>query len=107
MPNYAFRATDRNGNTVDGAVFADSEALAANQIGQMGYGLVSLQPSSGPQSVPEAMVASAAGIAPPAPAYAATAQPRSGAIDLTQPIAAMPIAAATPLTEAYGSSGDP
>ena len=43
MPNYAFRATDRNGNTIDGTVIADSESLAANQIGQMGYALVGLQ----------------------------------------------------------------
>lgn len=45
MPQYKFRATDSFGNAVDGSLEATSEALAANQIGQMGYNLVQLEES--------------------------------------------------------------
>lgn len=43
MPHFAFVAKDRLGNTINGQVEADSVALAANQIGQMGYALIDLQ----------------------------------------------------------------
>lgn len=46
MPQFAFQATDRLGNSVEGKVTAANPAFAANEIGKMGYALVSLQPVS-------------------------------------------------------------
>ena len=43
MLQFAFEATDKMGNQVSGTVSAPNEALAANQIGQMGYVLLSLR----------------------------------------------------------------
>lgn len=43
MLQYRFSAVDRMGNNVDGTVSAANEALAANQIGQMGYQLIALE----------------------------------------------------------------
>ena len=42
MQQFAFEATDKMGNRVSGTVSAPNEALAANQIDQMGYALISL-----------------------------------------------------------------
>jgi type II secretory pathway component PulF len=109
MPNYAFRATDRMGNTVDGTVAAPSDALAANQIGQMGYSLVALEAVAAGDAAPGGMIASAAvGLTPPpqAPVDQGAAPMRTGGIDLTQPIAAMPMPAA-PLAGTGTESGDP
>ena len=88
MPHYAFRATDRMGNTVDGTVAAENEALAAKEIGQMGYALTSLQ-SVAPSDSPEGMVASAAvTLAAPAALSPEVAPQLRGGIDLTQPMGA-------------------
>src|SRR5216110_2454420 len=46
MPQFAFQGTDRMGNRVEGKVIAANPAFAANEIGKMGYALVSLQPVS-------------------------------------------------------------
>ncbi|HLJ56397.1 MAG TPA: type II secretion system F family protein [Chthonomonadaceae bacterium] len=92
MPHFAFRATDRMGNTVDGTVEAPSETHAANQIGQMGYTLIGLGPASG-ESAPMGMVASAAEtLHPPVSPelHAAASASRGGGIDLTQPMAPVP-----------------
>ena len=48
MPQFAFIAKDRMGNTIQGKVEAQNAAFAANQIGQMGYSLVELTPVSWP-----------------------------------------------------------
>src|SRR5436190_1733542 len=45
MPQFAFIAKDRMGNTVQGTLTAADLAFAANQIGQMGYSLVEVQPT--------------------------------------------------------------
>lgn len=45
MPQFAFIAKDRMGNTVHGKVEAADMAFAANQVGQMGYALLDLQPA--------------------------------------------------------------
>ena len=103
MPHYAFRATDRMGNSIDGTVSASNEALAANQIGQMGYALISLDSVAAAES-PQGMTASAAvGMSPPAMQSAAPPPPCGGGIDLTQPIAAMPAPGRSLLT---GLGGD-
>ena len=47
MPQFAFIAKDQLGNSVRGNVDAPNSALAANQIGQMGYALIELAISSG------------------------------------------------------------
>ena len=44
MPQFAFIAKDRMGNTVQGKVDAPDTAFAANQVGQMGYALIELRP---------------------------------------------------------------
>ena len=44
MPQFAFVAKDRLGNIVRGVVDAQGTALAANQVGQMGYALIELTP---------------------------------------------------------------
>ncbi len=58
MQQYSFEATDQAGNHVSGTVSAPGEALAANQIGQMGYALLSLHvvkdPSQEPLDSPQA-----------------------------------------------------
>ena len=109
MPHFAFRATDRLGNTVDGTVSAPNEALAANQIGQMGYALISLD-SVAASEEPESMLDSAAVGMTPLPAHMASPPPspsRVGGMDLTQPITAMPMAAVSPLMGADCEYLDP
>jgi tetratricopeptide (TPR) repeat protein len=54
MPQFAFVAKDRMGNTVQGTLTAADLAFAANQIGQMGYSLVDLQPVTTPSLPVEA-----------------------------------------------------
>ena len=90
MPHYAFRATDRMGNTVDGTVSAGNETLAANQVGQLGYSLLTLQ-GVAPTDAPSSMIASAAlGLSAPPTMEATTAPARGNGRDLTQPMAAIP-----------------
>src|SRR5690349_13656203 len=48
MPQFAFVAKDRMGNTVQGTLTAADLAFAANQIGQIGCSLVDLQPVTSP-----------------------------------------------------------
>lgn len=96
MPQFTFHATDRMGNAIQGTVNATDEALAADQIQQMGYTPVQVRPLGGtggggpmlPASAPDPAAAMAAGsvAAPPV----ATA-PRPAAIDLTQPVAEIPV----------------
>jgi type IV pilus assembly protein PilC len=106
MPHYAFRATDRNGNTVDGTLSAPSDALAANQIGQMGYALVSLQAVPPIEPGPDALIASAGHMVGEAIPEEATAS-RPARFDLTQPIATMPLSAVSPLVGASLEEPDP
>jgi len=110
MPHYAFRATDRMGNTIDGTVAAEHEALAANQIGQMGYALVSLRAVPVSEPDPGAMIASTTLAMPPVNASGAPEAPppaRPARIDLTQPVTEMAFTAISPLTDDDGGSGDP
>jgi len=97
MPQFAFIAKDRLGNTVQGNVDAPDLAFAANQIGQMGYSLVDLAPAAatsspapllegeGSQSSPRASAqfgeggAFAYGNAHPRDPSAPTSSPRPGA----------------------------
>lgn len=44
MPEFAFTAQDRAGNTVHGKLEAESLAFAANKVGQMGYALSDIKP---------------------------------------------------------------
>jgi hypothetical protein len=87
MPQFAFRATDRMGNSVEGKVTAANPAFAANEIGKMGYALVSLEPVS-EQAVPD--VLSGLSAVPPLNATQEMApspplDSRPAPIDLSQP----------------------
>ncbi|HLK58692.1 MAG TPA: type II secretion system F family protein, partial [Chthonomonadaceae bacterium] len=91
MPQYAFRATDRMGNAVDGNVAAPDMSSATRQIQQMGYTPVSVQALADavvtpppPVPIPAAPVA-----APPVAAGSYRRKP----VDLTQPVTEMPEAA--------------
>ena len=71
MPQFAFIAKDRMGNTVQGQVEAPNTAFAANQIGQMGYSLIELSPpglspsdTTPPQAVANQTQAMSPGSAP-------------------------------------------
>ncbi|HLK59401.1 MAG TPA: hypothetical protein VKU00_22765 [Chthonomonadaceae bacterium] len=78
MPQFAFTAKDRLGNTIQGKVAADSMTLATGQVEQMGYSVLSVQ------AVPDA-----AGSPPPPPAPApAYGQSVAGAA--AQPTATFP-----------------
>src|SRR5262249_10796484 len=91
MPQFAFRATDRMGNVVEGTVAADSPLLAQARVRQMGY-------------TPERVqVAAAPGVTPAVePTAALPAHP--GPVDLTQPITEMPsvVGAISVLSEGEG-----
>ena len=57
MPQFAFTAKDRMGNTIQGKVAADSMTLATGQVEQMGYVVLSVQavpeaPAGGPSPYP-------------------------------------------------------
>ena len=77
MQQFAYRATDRFGNTIDGNIVAADHAAAILQIQKLGYTPIGVQ------------VASA--VAAPEPVAAAAV--RSGPVDLTQPVTTMPAAA--------------
>src|ERR1043166_4792227 len=86
MPQFAFVAKDQKGNTVQGTLPAADLAFAANQIGQMGYSLVDLQPvtlpfpadtaaDSAPAGDTQSSVTAAASPAAPPPQAATPEQP--------------------------------
>ena len=77
MQQFAYRATDRYGNMVDGNIMAPDHASAINQIQSLGYTPIGVQ------------VAGA--VAAAAPVAAAAGRPSP--VDLTQPVTAMPAAA--------------
>jgi type II secretory pathway component PulF len=87
MQQFAYRATDRFGNTVDGNITAANHAAAILQIQQLGYTPIGVQ------------VAAAA--AAPAPVAVAAGKPTP--VDLTQPVTAMPAAA----VDLYQISSEP
>lgn len=60
MPQFAFVAKDRMGNTVQGKVEAADPAFAANQVGQMGYTLIDLRPDAPTPTEPTLSMGSAA-----------------------------------------------
>jgi type IV pilus assembly protein PilC len=126
MPQFAFQATDRLGNTIEGTVEATDLMLAADQIQRMGYKPVQIRPGDGqpaanaaPEPSPSAATPATAAPARPGPverkpnagveielhqpATAAPARPRP--IDLTQPLPEIPAAAADPFS-AFGSGDD-
>ncbi len=105
MPHYAFRGTDRMGNSVDGTVSAENVALAANQIGQMGYALVSLDSDPSPDPIPDGMTTSSTfAMHPPVSPELATpdAHAHGGRIDLTQPFGEMLVADGAPPVDNLG-----
>lgn len=83
MPQFVFRATDRMGNTVEGAVAADNQADALAQVRGMGYTPLQVQLKGAPNS-PSALTATQ----PMAAAGVAATQPLSAAasVAVTQPI---------------------
>ncbi len=78
MQQFAYRATDRFGNTVDGSIAADDHAAAILGIQRLGYTPIGVQVTGA--------------VAAPVPVAAAAG--RTGPVDLTQPVTAMPAAAA-------------
>ena len=103
MPQFAFSATDRLGNTVEGTLAAADMSNAAEQVRQMGYTpqrvervetpitagvAVTSRPAAQPLHTSSAVQEGTA--AHPAAATAAATVP--GPIDLTQPITEMPVA---------------
>jgi len=113
MPQFAFIAKDRMGNTVQGAVEAQDLAFAANQVGQMGYSLVDLRPSPPPPPEPTtAFTPPTAGrdASPldgrtiPLPA-GAPASPSRSAVERTQAFPPTVLPAAT--SQAHAAAGAP
>ena len=86
MPQFAFIAKDRMGNTVQGNVDAADTALAANQIGQMGYELIELRPGA-PYPADQTMAMSPYGSSGTAPAQT---------VERTQVISQNPVHASAP-----------
>ena len=78
MQQFAYRATDRFGNMVDGSIYANDHAAAILQIQTLGYTPIGVQ-VAGAVAAPEPVAVTAGRAAP---------------VDLTQPVTAMPAAAA-------------
>jgi type II secretory pathway component PulF len=111
MPQFVFRATDRMGNTVEGAIAADSQADALSQVRGMGYTPLHVQPK-GPGTTPSALPDPNLTMTPPlavAPVTATQPLHNVPSIAVTQPIPppARPrrIDLSAPMEEIAGSAG--
>ncbi len=114
MSQFAFRATDRMGNTVEGNVAADTQPDALSKVREMGYRPIQVQLSSPNGAASPSLTATQPLAASPltatqplqtAPPLAATqpisAPSRPRPIDLSSPVEEI----ATTATTLYGSSG--
>lgn len=90
MPQFAFRATDRLGNTVDGNLEAADHAAAIAQIQQMGYTPIGVQLVGVPTPATPQRTAALTAVGTPAPAPTGG---RRRPVDLTQEVTEMPEAA--------------
>lgn len=100
MPQFTFRATDRLGNTVEGAVVADNEIHAMDQVRQMGYNPIGVRPVVAPT-----VAVSVAPVPTQQVNVAGNGTGRRRPVDLTIPVTEMP-AASSMLNMYTGGSPD-